>query len=381
MEQLDSLYHGMVVADSVIDEGIGCDTNRNAPGSPESRQRRGRSMTMGRSDHNRTNTGAYNYTENLVAGVDVYGSDNEKIGTVADIGQNYFLVQKGWLFIKDLYLPTSAITQADGNNVYLNLTKQQAEQMGRDELPSTEDAWYGTQRTGAATTGAMADTGYATGRTVDRVTERTTDREVGRDVRGDENVTVPVVEEQLKAGVRETEAGRARIVKDVHEERQTIDVPVEREKVYVTERAVDRAATREDLGMMDRDIEIPLREQEVVTQKEARVIGEVEVRKEMHRDIERVTGTVRREEVHVEDSNNSRVHVEGNPMTDQRRRSDTMSAEDQARYGRMSATERERYDATNTTDTAYDRTGRQDEGIIDRAKDAVRDGEDKLRNR
>ncbi len=274
-------------------------------------------MTMGRSDHNRTNTGAYNYTENLVAGADVYGSDNEKIGTVADIGQNYFLVQKGWLFIKDLYLPTSAIAQADGNNVYLNLTKQQAEQMGRDELPSTEDTWYGTQRTGAATTGATADTDYATGRTADRVTER----------------------------------------------------------------AVDRAATREDLGMMDRDIEIPLREQEVVTQKEARVVGEVEIRKEMHRDTERVTGTVRREEVYVEDSNNSRVHVEGNPMTDQRRRSDTMSAEDQARYGRMSATERERYDATNTTDTAYDRTGRQGEGIIDRAKDAVHDGEDKLRNR
>ncbi|MDQ6905508.1 MAG: DUF2382 domain-containing protein [Chloroflexota bacterium] len=334
-------------------------------------------MTMGRSDYDQTRAGAYNHRDNLAAGADVYGSDNEKIGTVADVGQNYFLVQKGWLFIKDLYLPTSTIAQADGNDVYLNLTKQQAEQMGRDELPSADDAWYGTQRTGAATTGVAADTDYATGRTTDRMPERTTDREVGRDVRGNENVTVPVVEEQLKAGVREIEAGRARIVKDVREEQQTIDVPVEHEEVYVTERAADRSATREDLGMMDRDIEIPLREQEVVTQKEARVVGEVEVRKEMHRDTERVTDTVRREEVHVEDPNNSRVHVEGNLTADQRRRSDMMSA-----------TERERHDATNTTDTAYDRTGiagdrtgRQGEGILDRAKDAVRDGEDKLRNR
>jgi len=28
----------------------------------------------------------------IVSGSDVYGSDNEKIGTVADVGQNYFLV-------------------------------------------------------------------------------------------------------------------------------------------------------------------------------------------------------------------------------------------------------------------------------------------------
>jgi len=344
-------------------------------------------MTMGRSEYDQTNTGAHNYTESLVAGADVYGSDNEKIGTVADVGQNYFLVQKGWLFIKDLYLPTSAIAQADGNNVYLSYTKQQAEQMGRDELPGTGDAWYGTERTGATTTASTTDTGYATGRTADRMAG-TTDREVGRTVRDNENISVPVVEEQLKAGVRETEAGRARIVKDVVEEQKTIDVPVEREEVYVTERAVNRAATREDLAAMDRDIEIPLREQEVVTQKEARVVGEVQVRKEVKRETEHVTDTVRREEVHVEDPNNPRVHVEGNLTTDQRRRFDSMSAEDQGRYGRMSATERERYDATNTTDTAYDRTGmagdrtgRQGEGIIDRAKDALRDGEDKMRNR
>src|SRR3954451_14249885 len=106
-------------------------------------------MTMGRSDYDQTNTGAYNYADRLAAGADVYGADDEKIGTVADVGQNYFLVQKGWLFIKDLYLPTSTIARADGDTVYLSLTKQQAEQMGRDDLPTEGDAWYGTQRTGS----------------------------------------------------------------------------------------------------------------------------------------------------------------------------------------------------------------------------------------
>jgi len=335
-------------------------------------------MTMGRSEYNQTNTGASDYTDRLVAGADVYGSDNEKIGTVADVGQNYFLVQKGWLFIKDLYLPTSTIAQADGNNVYLNLTKHEAEQMGRDDLPTVGDAWYGTQRTGAA----MADTGVATDRTMDRRTDRTdytADREVGRGVTEGENVRVPVVEEQLKAGVRESEAGRARVVKDVREEQQSIDVPVEHEEVYVTERAVSRPATEADLTMRDRDIEIPLKEQEVVTQKQAMVTGEVDVRKETVTDTERVTDTVRRENVRVENPNNPRVRVEGE-------RGMTGRTGDRGADSAYRTT-----GATGTTDTAYDRTGMAgdryeadrsgDEGIIDRAKDKLRDAENRTPNR
>jgi uncharacterized protein (TIGR02271 family) len=325
-------------------------------------------MTMGRSEHDRTNTGAYNYADRLVAGADVYGSDDEKIGTIADVGQNYFLVQKGWLFIKDLYLPTSTIARADGDTVYLSLTKHEAEQMGRDELPSADDAWYGTRSAGYATTDTDVTTNR-TGYTTDR-TAGYTDREVGRGVREGEEITVPVVEERLKAGVRETEAGRARVVKDVRQERQSIDVPVEREEVYVTERAVDRPATEADLAMRERDIEVPLREQEVVTSKEARVVGEVNVRKDVKRDTERVTDTVRREEVHVEGAESDRVHTEGLTGA-QRRRYDAMSAAERRRYDAMSATERaafERdYDARGSGKTVTDTREYDDRGnLVDR---------------
>ncbi len=142
----------------------------------------------------------------------------------------------------------------------------------------------------------------------ERLARREAGKEYGRD---DENIRVPVVEERLKAGVRETEAGRARIVKDVVEEQKTIDVPVEREELYVTERAVNRPATEADLQARDRDIEVPLKEQEVVTQKEARVVGEVGIRKETVTETERASDTVRREEVHVEDAGSKHVHVEG----------------------------------------------------------------------
>ncbi len=353
-------------------------------------------MTMGRSDYDQTNTGAYNYADRLVAGADVYGSDNEKIGTVADVGQNYFLVQKGWLFIKDLYLPTSAIARADGDNIFLSLTKHEAEQMGRDDLPTEGDSWYGTQRAGYAGTDTAVTDRATTG-----TTGYGTDREIGRtaNYREGENVSVPIVEEQLKAGVRETEAGRARIVKDVREEQQTIDVPVQREEVYVTERAVNRPATEADLSMREREIDIPLREQEVVTQKQAVVTGEVNVRKETVTDTERVSDTVRREDVRVEDAGSDRVHVEG---------AGTAGRGTSGGAGKT-VTDKRQYDAqgnlmdervseqpnraagygAGTTDTAYDRTGmagdrvtgREGEGIIDRAKDALHDGEDRARNR
>jgi uncharacterized protein (TIGR02271 family) len=340
-------------------------------------------MTMGRNEYDTTNTGAYNYTDRLVAGADVYGSDNEKIGTVADVGQNYFLVQKGWLFIKDLYLPMSSIASADGNNIFLSLTKHEAEQMGRDELPAEGDTWYGAQRTGYAATGTETS-GYGT------------DREVGRtaNYREGENVSVPIVEEQLKAGVREKDTGAARIVKDVREEEQTIDVPVQREEVYVTERAVNRPATEADLNMRERDIEIPLKEQEVVTQKQAMVTGEVNVRKEAKRDTERVTDTVRREDVHVEGAGNDRVHVEGAGMTGGTGKTVTDKRQYDAQGNLVDEHVSERSNraagyGAGTTDTAYDRSGMagdrmagsKDEGIIDRAKDSLRDGEDRMRNR
>jgi uncharacterized protein (TIGR02271 family) len=249
------------------------------------------------------------YSGQLASGAEVYGADNEKIGRLVQAGPNFLLIEKGWLFVRDLYLPTNAIERVDRDRVYLTYTKAEAEGMGREELPTEGDTWYGNERTGTATAAPYAETG----RTADRMADRTAT--TGRTARGSEEISVPVVEEQLKAGVREREAGRARVVKDVREEQQSIDVPVEREEVYITERAVNRPATEADLRALDRDVEIPLREQEVVTQKQAVVTGEVNVRKETRRDTERVTDTVRREDVHVEDPNNPRVHVEGEAGT------------------------------------------------------------------
>ncbi|MGI8854147.1 MAG: DUF2382 domain-containing protein [Thermomicrobiales bacterium] len=231
-------------------------------------------------------------------------------------------------------VPMSAVMQNSGDSLTLRSTGAELTSAARfdrseyhavDDEAVDNDAAYAGDRgqamPGAATLehaghndAVIDDERGMTGR--NRGGERLARRETGKDYsKDDTNITVPIVEEQLKAGVRESEAGRARIVKDVREEQQTLDVPVQREEVYVTERSVNRPATEADLKMRERDIEIPLREQEVVTQKQAVVTGEVNVRKEVKQETERVTDTVRREDVHVEDPNNPRVHVEGTGMT------------------------------------------------------------------
>jgi uncharacterized protein (TIGR02271 family) len=230
-------------------------------------------------------------------------------------------------------VPMSAVMQNSGDSLTLRTTGAELTSSARfnrseyhavDDDTVDDDTMYagnpGQTMPGSATLehaghddAAIDDERGLAGR--NRRDERLARREAGKEYRkDDENITVPIVEEQLKAGVRETEAGRARIVKDVREQQQTIDVPVQREEVYVTERNVNRPATEADLNMRNRDIEIPLKEQEVVTQKQAVVTGEVNIRKETVTDTERVSDTVRREEVHVEDSGSDRVHVEGAGM-------------------------------------------------------------------
>lgn len=150
------------------------------------------------------------------------------------------------------------------------------------------------------------------------------------------NITVPVVEEKLTAGVREVEGGKFRLTKTVTEEEKTINVPLEREEVHITERDVARRpATEAEMNAMNRDIEVPLRAQEAVVSKEARVTGEVEIRKDMVQETQQVSDTVRREEVHVTDRNDPRIHMEG----------ERGATEGGATQGGKTVTDKRKYDA------------------------------------
>jgi uncharacterized protein (TIGR02271 family) len=222
------------------------------------------------------------YASQINVGDDVYGSDGDKVGSVDEVQSGYLVVEKGFFFPTDYYIPTSAIASASGGQVYLSTTRDAALNSGWDTVPDVQ------------TTASAA--------TIDTFTETDTNRIAAAQVGTDEEIRVPVMEEELTATVRQQEAGAVRIEKDVVTEEQTLNVPVTEERVHVERRVVDRPVSAADADAFEETvIDVPLRTETVDLQKQARVTGEVVVSKEAVERTEQVSGTVRREEVFVDE--------------------------------------------------------------------------------
>src|SRR5215210_5322132 len=227
------------------------------------------------------------YANQITIGDDVYGSDGDKVGTVAEVQPSYIVVEKGFFFPTDYYIPMSAVASASNGQISLNVAKDAALNSGWDTIPDVQ-----TTASAASLVTAAA--------TTDTWTE--TDRLETARVAGDEEIRIPVMEEELTATVRKQEAGAVRIEKDVVAEERTLEVPVTEERIRVERRVVDRPATGMDATAFEETvIDVPLRSETVDVQKDARVTGEVVVSKEAVERTEQVSGTVRREEVIVDE--------------------------------------------------------------------------------
>lgn len=119
-------------------------------------------------------------------------------------------------------------------------------------------------------------------------------------VNKDDEITVPVKEEELTATKRPVERGAVRIEKDVVEEQQSLDVPVTEEEVDITRRRVDRQVDPADTAFEEGTISVPLRGEEVDVEKRARVSEEIDIDRSAVTHNEQVTDSVRHEEVVVD---------------------------------------------------------------------------------
>jgi uncharacterized protein (TIGR02271 family) len=221
-------------------------------------------------------------------GTEVRSADDEKLGKVVAVEGQYIVVEKGFFFPTDYYIPMSAITSADDDTIYLSVGKDQALNSGWDQMVTTD-----TTARDAAWSDDMAATGtIAAGYDAAGATD---------EVMTDEVLRVPVHEEELTATKHRVEQGKVRIEKDVVTEERTLDVPVTEERVRVTRRAVDREGVADSDAFTEGTIDVPVSGEEVDLEKRVRVSEEVEVGKEAVQRNKRVAGTVRREEVHIED--------------------------------------------------------------------------------
>ena len=197
-------------------------------------------------------------------GDEVYGSDGQKVGTVAEVRRSYIVVEKGFFFRTDYFIPTSAVANASAGAVTLHVAKDAALHSGWETVPDadtvlTEVAVTTTDRDragGPASSGAL-------------------------EVAAGDELRVPVVEEELIATVREQEAGAVRVVKQVVAEDRVLEVPVTDEQIRVERRIVEHpVGAGETQAFEEIVIDVPLSREQVELQTQAGIAEEIVVSKE-----------------------------------------------------------------------------------------------------
>ena len=125
-----------------------------------------------------------------------------------------------------------------------------------------------------------------------------------------EQVTVPLVAEELVVGKREVERGGIRVFRRTVEEPVSESVSLHEEHVVMERRPVDRAVTQADLREGEQVIELVETDEVPVVAKVARVVEEVQLGVVGSDHTETVRDTVRHTEVdvqQVEDSKGSKA--------------------------------------------------------------------------
>jgi stress response protein YsnF len=131
-------------------------------------------------------------------------------------------------------------------------------------------------------------------RDYDRTENRTNDR-------NERETIIPRVEENLEVGKRTEERGGVRVRSRIVERPVEEHIRLREEHVHVERQAVDRPLSGDERNaFQDRDIELTERSEVPVVNKEARVVEEVKISKEVNERDEVVRDTVRNTEIDID---------------------------------------------------------------------------------
>jgi stress response protein YsnF len=186
-----------------------------------------------------------------------------------------------------------------------------------------------SQYEGTGTTGDYDRTSADYDRTTDSdYTARTgaysdttnTRSDIGDRTDRDRDTTINRVEEDLEVGKRTVERGGVRVRSRIVERPVEESIRLREEHVNVERNPVDRVANRDELSNFEeRDIELTERAEVPVVNKEARVVEEIRLSKDVEEREETIRDTVRSTEVDVQDlsgTNDTRNTTTNNLDTD-----------------------------------------------------------------
>ncbi len=123
-----------------------------------------------------------------------------------------------------------------------------------------------------------------------------------------DGINIPVIEEELQVGKRAVKTGGVRVETHIAERPVEETVSLREENVIVERRPVDRAVTDADMSAVkEGDFTVAERAEQAVVGKQARVVEEVVIGKDVTERTETVQDTVRRTDVEVEELSGEQI--------------------------------------------------------------------------
>lgn len=242
-----------------------------------------------------------------------------------------------WGSLKDLFMPeedrhayseglsrggtmlSATVDEAHVEKTYDILEEHGSVDLDEREATWRKEGWSGYEgATGSSAVGATATTGAlrnptaveTAGGTSALRAEGSTEAVAAHGSAQTDTDYIPVVEERLNVGKRMVDSGRVRVRSYAVEKEVSENVTLHDETVQVDRRVVDRAVTPGDEALFaDKVIEATEMREQAVVSKDARVVGEVGIRKDAAQRTETVSDTVRRTEVEVEDERGTVSHT------------------------------------------------------------------------
>lgn len=215
----------------------------------------------------------------FLAGLPVFDMNHEKVGVITAAPPNvgYVIMQQGWLFTHDAYVPLEAIALADASGMYLRYPKSALKLFAWEEPPTTQLPSLAGADTSAPKAPLPAPPALV-----------------------NSELTMPLHVEELVTTTRPVELGQAHLHKSVYTEHQTVTAAIKREQLRIERVAITGKLV--PLGpqtFIEQDFTVPVMGEELFATKRAVVAEQIRVRKDQIHTDQTVTDTVRRERVEI----------------------------------------------------------------------------------
>ena len=191
------------------------------------------------------------------------GINDEDLGEVQEVTQDYIMVQKGSINKEKYYVPQKEVESYDGNILRFKLSEEEIKSKYLGDSPP-----------------------------LTRNTEKDDEEE-------SESTRVSLVEERLNISKRDVTYKEATLVKEPVTETKTVEVPITHEELVVERRPASKSTTStSDLKppvTSKEEIKIPLKKEEVEVKKEPYVKEEVVLKKRRVTETKTITEEVKSE--------------------------------------------------------------------------------------